>query len=385
MALAKAVRLVEAFRDVLNWKYGSTAAVSALSSTGDTYLTLTTNGTASVIKVEPVAAPAQGAYNGLGLTQEVFVPLITKVGFDLGAAATDFFTMTTISGEGVVPKNTATLVATIATDTVTINSVVFTCIAATATRANNQFNVGATDTLTAANLASAINSSSSTGVANLYAVASTNTVIVYGKFPGTTLNAYAFSATGGTVTWTAATYTLATAGTAGSKVTINGIVFESVKAADYAIVVPAGKVGPGTKYFAESAASAAANATNVTAVINALPASLWTKGRKITAATDVGTPAQVNLTAPVGSGAGGNSYTLTKSGTLVTSVNAATFSGGTDTGVTPQVLAWVQSLLAVGGTEVRVYAKASIGLTDLVDANYIETFQDPLWKVLSQQ
>jgi hypothetical protein len=387
MALEKAVRLATSLRDVLNWKYGQGSCVDALDSSGDVYLTLTVSGaTAALIKLVPIETPAQGAYDHLGLAQRVYVPLVSKLGFDLGVNATQFFTMADPASNptGVVAKNTVTLNATIATNTATINGVVFTCVAATATRANNEFNVGATDTLTAVQLAQAINSSSSTGVANVYAVANAATVIVYGKFPGTSLNAYAFSAVGGTMTWTAATFTLATPGTAGSTVVVNGKTFTSVNAADYAIVLPAGKVGPGTLYFSE-ATSKATNAITVAAVINALPTASWTNARKITAAVDGVTPEKVNLTAPAGSGAGGNSYTLAKTGTLVASVNAATFAGGTDTAVNPTVRAWVQSLLAVSGTEVRVYAKASIALGDLVDANIIDTFQDPLWKLLSQQ
>lgn len=53
---------------------------------------------------------------------------------------------------------TVTLSSHVATNTVTINGTAFTCVASGAT--GNQYNVGADDTETAANLAAAINASS---------------------------------------------------------------------------------------------------------------------------------------------------------------------------------------------------------------------------------
>lgn len=54
---------------------------------------------------------------------------------------------------------TITLSSHVATDTVTINGTTFTCVASGAT--GNQYNVGGSDTLTAAALAAAINASAS--------------------------------------------------------------------------------------------------------------------------------------------------------------------------------------------------------------------------------
>lgn len=54
---------------------------------------------------------------------------------------------------------TFTLATVIATDVILINGVTLTCVASGAT--NNQFNVGASDTLTAAAMAAAINASTS--------------------------------------------------------------------------------------------------------------------------------------------------------------------------------------------------------------------------------
>lgn len=57
----------------------------------------------------------------------------------------------------VKASGTVTLASHVATNTVTINGTVFTCVASGAT--GNQYNVGGSDTLTAAALASAINAS----------------------------------------------------------------------------------------------------------------------------------------------------------------------------------------------------------------------------------
>lgn len=65
----------------------------------------------------------------------------------------------------VQASGTITLSSMVATDTVTINGVVFTCVASGAT--GNQFNVGGTDTITATNLAAAINASVTANIANV--------------------------------------------------------------------------------------------------------------------------------------------------------------------------------------------------------------------------
>lgn len=61
-----------------------------------------------------------------------------------------------IGVDSVVATGTVTLSSHVATNTVTVNGVVFTAVASGAT--GNQYNVG-TDTVTAANLAAAINAS----------------------------------------------------------------------------------------------------------------------------------------------------------------------------------------------------------------------------------
>lgn len=62
-----------------------------------------------------------------------------------------------VRGSEAQASGTLTLASVVATNTATINGVVFTAIASGAT--GNQFNVGGSDTVTAANLAAVINAS----------------------------------------------------------------------------------------------------------------------------------------------------------------------------------------------------------------------------------
>lgn len=70
---------------------------------------------------------------------------------------------------------TVTLSSMVATDTITINGAVFTCEASGAT--GNQFNVGGTDTITAANAAAAINASATNNVSQVVKATSSGAVI----------------------------------------------------------------------------------------------------------------------------------------------------------------------------------------------------------------
>jgi phage tail sheath gpL-like len=72
-------------------------------------------------------------------------------------------------------SGTFTLASMVATNTVTINGVVFTCVASGAT--GNQFNVGGTDALTATALAAAINASVTALVVNVVTAAAVGAVV----------------------------------------------------------------------------------------------------------------------------------------------------------------------------------------------------------------
>jgi hypothetical protein len=90
---------------------------------------------------------------------------------------------TKISTNSTQASGTITLASMVATDTVTINGVVFTAVASGAT--GNQFNVGVSDTATAANLAAAINASVTANVVHVVFAASTlNVVTVTAVQPG---------------------------------------------------------------------------------------------------------------------------------------------------------------------------------------------------------
>lgn len=80
-----------------------------------------------------------------------------------------------VAVNGVLASGTVTLSSSVATDTVTINGTVFTEVASGAT--GNQFNHGSTDTITAANLAAAINASATAIVKNVVSATSAAAVV----------------------------------------------------------------------------------------------------------------------------------------------------------------------------------------------------------------
>lgn len=94
---------------------------------------------------------------------------------------------TKVSNGMLQASGTVTLSSMVATDTITVNGVVFTCEASGAT--GNQFNVGGTDTITAANAVKAINASVTVKVSGYVAASSVGAVItVTAVQPGLTGN-----------------------------------------------------------------------------------------------------------------------------------------------------------------------------------------------------
>lgn len=79
------------------------------------------------------------------------------------------------AADGVQATGTVTLGAFVATNTVTINGVVFTGVASAPT--GNQFLIGGSSTITAANLVNAINATTSAAVANNVSASSVGAVI----------------------------------------------------------------------------------------------------------------------------------------------------------------------------------------------------------------
>lgn len=109
-----------------------------------------------------------------------------------------------------------TFSAAAATNTIVINGVTFTCVASGAT--GDQFNVGGTDAITAANAAAAINASATAGVASIVsASAASNVVTVTAVEPGLSGNAVSLAATGGI----SASAAKLAGGTDGTEVTYN--------------------------------------------------------------------------------------------------------------------------------------------------------------------
>lgn len=111
---------------------------------------------------------------------------------------------------GVYATGTATLASVVATNTLVIGGVTLTCVNSGATSV--QFNKGTTDTLTAVNLAAAINALTTINKV-VQATSAAAVVTIASLIPGTIGNLITLSAGGGTITVGAAL----TGGTDGSK------------------------------------------------------------------------------------------------------------------------------------------------------------------------
>lgn len=101
--------------------------------------------------------------------------LLNELGRMQGGVLNAAVTTVVDDGNAVAASGTVTCAITVATNTVTIAGVVFTCVASGAT--GNQFNVGGTDTITATSLAAAVNSSVSAAVAGVVSAASVGPVV----------------------------------------------------------------------------------------------------------------------------------------------------------------------------------------------------------------
>ena len=102
-------------------------------------------------------------------------------------------------------RASATLTGTsvVATDAISVNNVTFTAVASGAT--GNQFNIGADDTETMANLAAAINASATAAVNTIVTAESSGTVVtVYAARPGYIGNAITLSSADATIVASAA-------------------------------------------------------------------------------------------------------------------------------------------------------------------------------------
>lgn len=107
---------------------------------------------------------------------------------------------------------TLTFVSVIATNTILINGVTFTCVASGAT--GNQFNVGGTDTLTAVAAAAAINASVTALVSGyVTATSALGVVTITAVASGLPGNGFTISSPNGTITASGARLTGGTNGT----------------------------------------------------------------------------------------------------------------------------------------------------------------------------
>ncbi len=106
---------------------------------------------------------------------------------------------------------TATLATAIATNAVTINAVAFTAVASGAT--GNQWNIGGTDTISATNLAAAINGSVTAKIAGYVSATSSGAVVTISAVtPGLLGNLVTLTKTGTPITVTGAGFLASGAG-----------------------------------------------------------------------------------------------------------------------------------------------------------------------------
>jgi phage tail sheath gpL-like len=144
--------------------------------------------------------------------------------------------ITTVIDDGNATLSTGiiTLTGVVAGDQLLLNGYVFQAVASGAT--GNQFNIGGTDILTAAAMASAINASVTVGVNGLFTATSALTVVTITSLTvGAAGNNYDLESRGsGSVVVTGAgaqasgLLTCATAGAATDTLTVNGITFTAV-------------------------------------------------------------------------------------------------------------------------------------------------------------
>lgn len=112
--------------------------------------------------------------------------------FVAGSRAGKYYVQT-YNKDGVAASGTLTLASVVATNTCAVNGVTFTCVASAPT--NVQFVKGGTDTVTAANLAAAINASTNPALLGSVAATSTGAVVTVTAIePGLSGNGYTLTA-----------------------------------------------------------------------------------------------------------------------------------------------------------------------------------------------
>ena len=172
----------------------SNAVLVKYDTNNDLYIEVNIDGGSTpdaIIKYKTYPVPGNETSNPVtGLAQTMFSPHVIQVGFDIGANA----------------SGTATLATAVATNAVTVNGVTFTAVASGAT--GNQWNIGASDTISAANLAAAINGSVTAGAAGVvFATSSGAVVTIWSSVPGTYANNITLAKTGVPITVSGATRT----------------------------------------------------------------------------------------------------------------------------------------------------------------------------------
>jgi len=227
---------------------------------------------------------------------------------------------------------TATLVSVIATDTVTINGLIYLAVSGTASE--GEFDIDGDDAANAIELRNAINTDTRTGTTgDLTATASTNVVTATTDVAGTAGNAITLTSQDATITVSGAG-TL-TGGVTADIVTINGLIYTAV----------AGVKADNTQFSIDSTDTA-------TALDLSLSITADTRTGTLGDVIAVSAAAVVTCTQTLG-GTAGNATTLTSSDGTRLAVSGATFSGGTDGPITVNIASRSITVAKSIGTPVK--------------------------------
>lgn len=146
--------------------------------------------------VQQYQRPTSSKFADIQAIAQMFEKLNSGGLFKSGSSAPN--AVVSVVENEVAATGTLTLTSVVATNTFSINGVTFTGVASGAT--GNQFNIGASDTLTAANMVTAINASA-TALVNTQVTASsaTNVVTITALNKGYAGNAVTIASGGGTI------------------------------------------------------------------------------------------------------------------------------------------------------------------------------------------
>lgn len=307
-----------------------------------------------------------------GLVEEVFTPHIIKVMPSSGAHAFDTLTVNT-PAEGAQATGFVAGLNVLATDTVVINGVTYTCIAGVPVPHSDDFQFsGTSDADTIANLVYTINNSTTNGgvIVAEQNVGAPTQADLWVRIPGIAGNALTI-ADGGALKFTASAATFLN-GVDGDTFAVNGSTY-------YCVV--AGSWNNGFQPFFLLGATDADTIANIRPVVDTIGSFFVYTKPSVPPAVDT-----FDVVALVG-GTGGNAITTANSGGGLTWSGALTLQGGTDQATSAAIVAKVLAECFTKGSQVDVYTSDVYAgwadFVDMVDANLLWSYRNLSWGNLS--